>query len=93
MDDIIRTDDVKDNCWNEKKNSEENWEDCDGTERDPMMFLYQKFLKGKKFNKWCHFYYDLNMKHLVTRSCDPRIFFCAKSCIVDLEHVCDPHSP
>lgn len=83
MDDIIRTDDVKDNL------SEENWEDCDGTERDPMMYLYQKFLKGKKFNKWCYFYYDVNMEHRVTNTLDPRIFFCAKSCVVELDHVCD----
>ena len=54
-----------------------------------MTFLYQKFLKGKKFDKWCHFYYDCNMKHCVTNNCDPRIFFCAKSCVVELEHVCD----
>ncbi len=73
----------------EKNSSEENWEDCDGTERDPMMFLYQKFLKGKKFNKWCHFYYDVNIEHRVTDTLDPRIFFCAKSCVVELDHVCD----
>ncbi len=86
MDDNLITNDFKD----EGKNYfGENWEDCDGTERDPMMFLYQKFLKGKKFNKWCHFYYDLNMEHHVTNSCDPRIFFCAKSCVVELDHVCD----
>ncbi len=86
MDDNLTTNDFKD----EGKNYfGENWEDCDGTERDPMMFLYQKFLKGKKFNKWCHFYYDLNMEHHVTNSCDPRIFFCAKSCVVELDHVCD----
>ncbi len=72
-----------------KVSLEDNWEDCDNTDKDPMMFLYQKFLKGKKFNKWCHFYYDLNMEHRVTNSCDPRIFFCAKSCIVELDHVCD----
>lgn len=86
MDDNLITNDFKD----EGKNYfGENWEDCDGTERDPMMFLYQKFLKGKKFNKWCHFYYDVNIEHRVTDTLDPRIFFCAKSCVVELDHVCD----
>ncbi len=54
-----------------------------------MMYLYQKFLKGKKFNIRCQFYYDLNMEHCVLLTLDPRIFFCAKSCIVELEHLCD----
>ncbi len=86
MDDNLRTNDIKED---EKNSSEKNWEDCGNTDKDPMMFHYQKFLKGKKFNKWCHFYYDLKMKHCVTNSCDPRIFFCAKSCVVELDHVCD----
>ncbi len=72
-----------------KVSLEDNWEDCDNTDKDPMMFLYQKFLKGKTFHKWCHFYYDLNMEHCVTSTLDPKIFFCAKSCVVELEHLCD----
>ncbi len=44
MDDNLRTNDFKED---EKNSSEENWEDCGNTDKDPMMFLYQKFLKGK----------------------------------------------
>ncbi len=86
MDDNLITNDFKDKG---KNYFGENWEDCDGTERDPMMFLYQKFLKGKKFHKWCRLYYDLNMEHCVTNMLDPKIFFCAKSCVVELKHLCD----
>lgn len=69
--------------------SKEHWKDCGNTELDPMKFLYQNFLKGKKLSKWCQFYYDKAMEKSLSSSLDPRIFFCATSCVIDLDQLWD----
>ncbi len=67
---------------------EDNWEDCVNTDKDAMMFLYQKFLKGKKFDKWCLFYYDLNMERCVTNTLNPKIFFCVNLYVLLNLNIC-----